>query len=83
MRRRKAGRLIWSSLGIYTYFPQTPIIVNNVMEVPKLPGITLHHILTFSLSYDKGQINHVVNDTGVMAKQTATPMIRFGDYVGH
>jgi hypothetical protein len=71
-------------LGIYTYFNQAPVILNNAMEVPKVPGVSVHHVVTFSLGNDQGQINHAVNDTGAMVKwSTSTHMVRFGDYVGH
>jgi hypothetical protein len=71
------------SIGIYSYFNRTYVEEANAIECPKLPGIEIHHVVTFSLGSDQGQITHVVNDTGATAKWTATPMIRFGDYVGH
>ncbi|HMD67564.1 MAG TPA: coagulation factor 5/8 type domain-containing protein [Chitinivibrionales bacterium] len=71
------------SLGIYSYFNKAPIIETNAMEVPRVSGIKIHHVVTYSLGNDQGQITHVVNDTGATAKWGATPMIRFGDYVGH
>ncbi len=71
------------SIGIYSYFNRTYVEEANAIECPKLPGIEIHHVVTFSLGSDQGQITHVVNDTGATAKWTATPMIRFGDYIGH
>jgi hypothetical protein len=54
------------------------------MEVPRVPGVKVHHIVTFSLGSDQGEILHAINDTGTTAKwTTATHMVRFGEYVGH
>jgi hypothetical protein len=71
------------SLGIYSYFNQRYVEEANAMEVPRVAGIQVHHVVTFSLGNDLGQITHVINDTGATAKWTATPMVRFGDYTGH
>jgi hypothetical protein len=71
------------SLGIYSYFNRAPITVTNAMEVPRVPGAEVHHIVTYSLGSDQGTILHAINDTGATAKWGVTPMIRFGDYVGH
>jgi hypothetical protein len=71
------------SLGIYSYFNQTYIEESNAIETPRVAGIEVHHVVTFSLGNDQGQITHVINDTGATAKWTATSMVRFGDYVGH
>jgi hypothetical protein len=70
-------------LGIYSYFRVAPITVTNAMEVPKVPGVKLHHIVTFSLDRDQGTILHAVNDTGPAAKYQVKNMIRFDEYVGH
>jgi len=71
------------AIGIYSYFRQAAITVTNAMVVPRLSGIKVHHIITFSLGSDKGTILHAINDTGPAAKWGVTPMIRFGEYVGH
>jgi hypothetical protein len=71
------------SLGIYSYFNRSFVEEANAIETPRLPGIEIHHVVTFSLGNDQGQITHVVNDTGETAKWTAKSMVRFGDYVGH
>jgi hypothetical protein len=71
-------------LGIYSYFNRAPVTVTNAMEVPRVPGVKVHHIVTFSLGSDQGEILHAINDTGTTAKwTTATHMVRFGEYVGH
>lgn len=71
------------SLGIYSFFNRGFVEEANAIEAPRVPGIEIHHVVTFSLGSDQGQITHAVNDTGATAKWTATPMIRFGDYIGH
>jgi hypothetical protein len=71
------------ALGIYSYFNRAPVTVTNAMEVPKVPGVKVHHIVTFSLGNDQGQITHAINDTGATVKWTGTHMVRFGEYVGH
>ena len=71
------------ALGIYSYFNRAPITVTNAVEVPKVAGVKIHHIVTFSLGNDQGQITHAVNDTGATVKWTGTHMVRFGEYVGH
>ena len=70
-------------LGVYSNFISGAIMVTNGVEIPKLPGCEVHHIVTFSLDGDQGTILHAVNDTGPAAKFRANHMIRFGDYVGH
>jgi hypothetical protein len=72
------------AIGIYSFFRKAPITVTNAMEVPKVPGVKIHHIVTYSLGSDQGEILHAVNDTGTAVKwTTATKMFRFGEYVGH
>ena len=71
-------------LGIYSFFRRAPITVTNAMEVPKVPGVKIHHIVTFSLGNDSGTILHAINDTGPAVKWFGgTHMVRFGEYVGH
>jgi len=70
-------------LGVYSNFRGGAITVTNAVEIPKVPGASVHHVVTFSLDGDMGTILHAVNDTGPAAKYGATHMIRFGDYVGH
>jgi hypothetical protein len=70
-------------IGIYSYFRQAPVTVTNAMVVPRLPGVKVHHIVTFSLDRDQGTILHAINDTGPAAKYQVKNMIRFDEYVGH
>ncbi|WP_203057164.1 coagulation factor 5/8 type domain-containing protein [Robertkochia sediminum] len=54
-------------LGIYSFFKGEPEVskevrLENAMEVPDHPGITIHHISTFAGR--NGGINHVINGLG-------------------
>jgi len=55
--------------GVYVFNQNNPAIeTENGFEVPKRPGVKLHHIMTVNLS--AGVINHVVNGEGAAADMT-------------
>ncbi|MEV8516238.1 adenylyl cyclase [Dactylosporangium sp. NPDC051484] len=55
--------------GAYVFNQNNPSIqTENGFEVPKTPGVQLHHIMTVNLS--AGTINHVVNGVGGPADTT-------------
>ncbi|MBL7257676.1 adenylyl cyclase [Paractinoplanes lichenicola] len=57
--------------GVYVFNQNNPsIVTENGFEVPKRPGVKLHHIMTVNLS--AGTINHVVNGEGGPAEMSAT-----------
>lgn len=57
--------------GVYVFNQNNPAIVTeNGFEVPDVPGVTLHHIMTVNLS--AGTINHVVNGIGAAATPATT-----------
>jgi len=59
-------------LGSYCFFNVDPTIhAARAFEVPVVPGVKLHDLLTVSLG-GVGTIDHVVNDTGAAAQGTAT-----------
>jgi hypothetical protein len=59
-------------LGSYCFFNQgVPIESATAFQVPDVPGVQLHDLLTRFLN-GSGSINHVVNDTGA-AVDTANP----------
>jgi hypothetical protein len=70
-------------LGIYSYCRRAAITITNAIEMPKVPGCEVHHVVTFALGGDKGTILHAVNDTGAAVQNPSPTMIRFGDYTGH
>ena len=55
--------------GVYVFNQNNPEIhTENGFEVPKRPGVKLHHIMTVNLS--AGVIDHVVNGEGAAADMT-------------
>lgn len=55
--------------GVYVFNRNNPEIhTENGFEVPQMPGIRLHHIMTVNL--DAGVIDHVVNGVGEAADTT-------------
>ncbi|MFC7529879.1 glycosyl hydrolase family 28-related protein [Actinoplanes sp. GCM10030250] len=55
--------------GVYVFNQNNPAIeTENGFEVPKTPGVKLHHIMTVNLS--AGVVNHVVNGVGEAADMT-------------
>jgi hypothetical protein len=55
--------------GVYVFNQNNPSIhTENGFEVPRRPGVRLHHIMTVNLS--AGTIDHVVNGVGAAADTT-------------
>lgn len=54
-------------LGIYSVFLQPDVVLDHAIEVPRQPGVRLHHMITVCL-VDKGSIEHVVNGAGDTAR---------------
>lgn len=55
--------------GVYVYNRNNPDIhTENGFEVPRRPGVRLHHVMTVNL--DAGTIDHVVNGQGEAADTT-------------
>ncbi len=60
--------------GVYVFNQNNPsIVTENGFEVPRRPGVKLHHVMTVNLS--AGTIEHVVNGVGGQAdnSNTGTP----------
>jgi hypothetical protein len=53
-------------LGIYSVFLRPHVVLTRAIEVPRSPGVRLHHMITVALG-DLGEITHVINDTGEAA----------------
>jgi hypothetical protein len=59
---------LWGG-GVYVFNQNDPsIITQRGFEVPDVPGVRLHHVMTVNLS--AGTIRRVVNDTGDQADTT-------------
>ena len=50
-------------LGIYSVFRHPNVTLTRAIEVPKMPGVQFHHMITVALD-DKGEITNVINDKG-------------------
>lgn len=63
--------------GVYVFNRNDPAIhANSGFEVPEVPGVRLHHVMTVNLS-GEGTIDHVVNDTGPVADATTSGAPRY------
>lgn len=52
-------------LGVYCYFRDSPVKVENAIEVPNKAGVKLHHMTTVWLNGVAGsEITHIVNGEG-------------------
>ncbi len=59
-------------MGSYIYEPKHPeIVLAHSFEAPNKPGVVFHNLITYSLGRGKGTIEHVINDYGPAAHQTA------------
>lgn len=55
-------------LGIYCFFNRNPAVkLASAIEAPHAPGVRFHDMTTVSLGGGKGEITHVVNDSGAAA----------------
>jgi hypothetical protein len=63
-------------LGVYSVFRKPNVALTRAIEVPLKPGVRFHHAMTIALD-DKGEITHVINDTGEAAipKPRTTPRV--------
>jgi len=50
-------------LGIYSVFRHPNVTLTRAIEVPRLPGVRFHHMITVALD-DKGEISNVIDDKG-------------------
>lgn len=52
-------------VGVYAVFHQTPVILDNAVESPRVPGVKFHHLVTLRLNRQAGSgIAHVINGVG-------------------
>ena len=63
-------------LGVYSVFRKPNVVLTRALEVPVKPTVRVHHAMTIALD-DKGEITHVINDTGEAAipKPRTTPRV--------
>ena len=52
-------------LGVYCVFYRAPVLAENAIETPTVPGVQMHHMVTIRLSGRQNSgISHVINGTG-------------------
>jgi len=63
-------------LGVYSVFRKPNVVLTRSIEVPVKPTIRFHHAMAIALD-DKGEITHVINNTGDAAipKPRTTPRV--------
>ncbi len=63
-------------LGIYSVFRHPNVTLTRAIEVPTVPGIKFHHMITVALD-NLGEISNVINNTGGPAspKPRTTPKV--------
>jgi hypothetical protein len=64
-------------LGVYSVFRHPDVTLTRAIEAPAKPGVRFHHMMTIALD-DKGEITHVINDTGdaaVPGQHRTTPRV--------
>ena len=67
-------------VGSYCYFNVDPTIhAAHGFEVPAVPGVRMHSVLTLSIA-GKGVIDHVVNDTGGAAQGASTVPVKLANF---
>jgi hypothetical protein len=50
-------------LGVYSVFRHPDVALSRAIEVPHVPGVRFHHMITVALG-DKGEISNVIDDRG-------------------
>jgi hypothetical protein len=50
-------------LGIYSVFRHPDVVLSRAIEVPKVPGVKFHDMITVCLG-NRGEISNVINDKG-------------------
>jgi hypothetical protein len=50
-------------LGVYSVFLHDGVTLSHAIEVPRLPGVRFHHLITVALG-NKGEISNVIDDQG-------------------
>jgi hypothetical protein len=52
-------------LGVYSVFHRAPVVADNAIETPVVPGVKIHHPMALRLGRQRnGGIKHVINGTG-------------------
>jgi hypothetical protein len=66
-------------LGIYSVFRHPNVVLTRAIEAPRAPGVRFHHMVTIALD-DKGEITHVIDDTGAAATPSPRTVPRVTEF---
>jgi chitodextrinase len=70
-------------LGIYSYFRDAAVKLENAIEAPSNPGIKLHHLTTIWLNGTAGsEITHIVNGNGGSVTSSSNMRQTLNEFVG-
>jgi hypothetical protein len=63
-------------LGVYSVFRHPNVALTRAIEVPKVPGVRFHHMITIALD-NLGEISNVIDSTGgpTSTKPRVTPKV--------
>jgi hypothetical protein len=63
-------------LGVYSVFRHPNVVLARAIEVPTLPGVRFHHMISIALD-NLGEISNVINSTGgpTSTKPRVTPKV--------
>ena len=63
-------------LGVYSVFRHPNVVLSRAIEVPKVPGVKFHHMITVALD-NLGEISNVIDDAGgpTSTKPRVTPRV--------
>jgi hypothetical protein len=63
-------------LGIYSVFRHPNVVLTRAIEVPRVPGVRFHHMITVALD-NLGEISNVIDDAGgaTVTKPRFTPKL--------
>lgn len=63
-------------LGIYSVFRHPNVVLTRAIEVPQVPGVRFHHMITVALD-NLGEISNVIDNTGgaTVTKPRFTPKL--------
>ncbi|KFE63178.1 fibronectin type III domain-containing protein [Hyalangium minutum] len=73
-------------VGVYSYFRDAAVKLENAIEVPNYPGIKMHHLTTIWLNGQAGsEITHIINGLGTRVyagSPTTAQRQTWTDFVG-
>jgi hypothetical protein len=63
-------------LGVYSVFRHPNVVLTRAIEVPRVPGVNFHHMVTVALD-NLGEISNVIDDVGgpTSTKPRITPKV--------